>query len=544
MVHPTRDRASRPRRAIRLALLGIALGVAPSGAAAQDSTAADTAAPVEVAPGSPRAALEQYLSQSRAGRFDEAARYLELPAARAAEGPELARQLKAVLDRHLWVDMERISPLATGDTNDDLPRNMEQVGIIDGGAGAGRPVRLVRTAGGDPEWRFSRATVDLIPAWYASLGDRWLLENLPPVLLRPGPADILWWQWIALPLIAFIAVIFGKVAGRIVQAIAVRLTARTTFTWDDVIISRLSGPLSAALALAAAAALLPFLGLYAPAAAAAFRVVRAGYFVVFFWSLFRLVDVGFHLVGSTPWAMASGTSRALIPLGSRVAKAGVLAIATVAVLSLLGYPVASLVAGLGIGGLALALAAQKTVENLFGAFSLGVDQPFRVGDFVKVEDFVATVESVGLRSTRFRTLDRTLVSIPNGKLADSRLESFSARDRMRLHTIIGLVYETTEAQMREVLAGFEQVLKSHPKIWTEAMVVRFREFGASSLDIEVMAWFETPEFSEFQLFRQEVLLGFMGVVEKAGSSFAFPTRTVHLVADGAIPVALPPADPR
>jgi MscS family membrane protein len=390
-------------------------------------------------------------------------------------------------------------------------------------------VRLTRNPGGDPAWRFSPATVELIPVWYATLSDRWMLEHLPEALLRPGPFDVLWWQWAALPIVILIAVLVGSIAGRLVQAIAVRLTARTAFTWDDVVIGRLSGPLSAALGLAVAAALLPFLGLYPPAAAAAFRVVRVGYFLVFFWSLFRLVDVGFHLLGATPWANASPTSRALLPLGSRIAKVGVFAIATVAVLSMLGYPVASLVAGLGIGGLALALAAQKTVENLFGAFSLGVDQPFRVGDFVRIQDFVGTVEAIGLRSTRFRTLDRTIVTIPNGQLADGRLESFTARDRIRLHAIIGLVYETTEVQMREVLAGFEDVLRKHPSIWNEAMVVRFREFAASSLDIEVMAWFETQVFSEFQLYRQEVLLGFMGVVERAGTSIAFPTRTVHLV---------------
>jgi len=362
-----------------------------------------------------------------------------------------------------------------------------------------------------------------------------MLEHLPPILLRPGPGDVLWWQWIALPLLVAAAVIFGRVAGRIVRGIALRIATRTSITWDDVVVGRLAGPVSAALGLAAAAAMLGLLGLYAPAEALAFRLVRAGYFVIFFWSVFRLIDVAFHLLKSTPWAVASTTSQSLIPLGSRVAKVAVWAIATVAVLSLLGYPVASLIAGLGIGGLALALAAQKTVENLFGAFSIGVDQPFRVGDFVKVQDFVATVEAIGLRSTRFRTLDRTLVTIPNGPLADSRIECYSARDRMRLHTIIGLVYETTEAQMREVLAGFERVLREHPRIWPDAMVIRFREFAASSLDIEVMCWFQTEVFSEFQEMRQEVLLGFMGVVERAGTSIAFPTRTVHLVSDSPSP---------
>ena len=224
-----------------------------------------------------------------------------------------------------------------------------------------------------------------------------------------------------------------------------------------------------------------------------------------------------------------------MPLGARIGKALVVAMAIVGILSTLGYPVASLVAGLGIGGLAIALAAQKTVENLFGAFSIGVDQPFREGDFVRVDDFVGTVESIGLRSTRFRTLDRTLITLPNGRLADMRLESFAARDRMRLSTVVGLVYETSSAQMRAVLEGFETVLRGHPKIWPDAIVVRFSELASSSLNVDVMAWFRTSDWSEFQLIRQEILLEFMSVVERAGTSFAFPTTTVHLAAhtDGA-----------
>jgi MscS family membrane protein len=221
-------------------------------------------------------------------------------------------------------------------------------------------------------------------------------------------------------------------------------------------------------------------------------------------------------------------SRALVPLGARAAKVVLLAIAIIAALSLFGYPVASLVAGLGIGGLALALAAQKTVENLFGAFSIGVDQPFREGDFVRIDDFVGTVEAIGLRSTRFRTLDRTIISIPNGRLAEMRLESFSERDRLRLAAVVGLVYETSASQLRATLSGFEAVLRAHPMIWPDAVVVRFREFAASSLDIEIMAWFLTTDWGEFQRIREEILLQFMEVVERAGSSFAFPTQTVHI----------------
>lgn len=351
---------------------------------------------------------------------------------------------------------------------------------------------------------------------------------LQVLLDSSGPLGLTWFQWLVLLAVILGSVLFGKLAGRLVRAIVGRLVRRTRSTWDDVLLERLAGPLSAALGLALGAALIPFARLTPEASGVAYRLVRAGYFAVFYWSLFRLVDVGFHLLGESMWAR-SGASRSLIPLGSRVAKVGVFAIAAVAVLSYLGYPVASLIAGLGIGGLALALAAQKTVENLFGAFSIGVDQPFRVGDTVRVEDFLATVERIGLRSTRFRTQDRTIVTIPNGKLADSRIESYSARDRMRFATSVGLVYGTTEAQLREVLDGFQRVLREQPKLWPDSVVVLLRGLGASSLDIEVTAWFQTEEYSEFQAIRQEVLLQFLRVVERAGTSLAFPTQTLHVV---------------
>jgi MscS family membrane protein len=352
-----------------------------------------------------------------------------------------------------------------------------------------------------------------------------------------GPLGLTWFQWLLLLGIVLAGVLFGQVAGKVVRAIAGRIVKRTRSTWDDELLKRLAGPLSAALGLAFGAGLLPFTGIPDNAGDLAYKVIRAGYGFVFFWALLRVVDVGFHVLGESMWAR-SGPSRSLIPLGSRVAKVGIFAIAAVAVLSDLGYPVASLIAGLGIGGLALALAAQKTVENLFGAFAIGVDQPFRVGDSVKVEDFQATVERIGLRSTRFRTLDRTIVTIPNGKLADSRIESYTARDRLRLATTIGLVYGTTESQLRQVLEGIGRVLRNQPKLFPEGMTVLLRGLGASAMEIEVSATFATEDYAEFQAIRQEVLLQILRVVEDAGTALAFPTQTLHV-----IPPAAPVQDP-
>lgn len=517
------------------AVTGLIVGAAaiPRTAEAQaDSSRADTLradASVDVSPGSPRVALERFLTLARGGQYEQAAAYLDLADTVRTQGSSLARRLKAVLDRRLWVDLERLSPLAAGDTIDGLPSGIDQIGSVRGSDGVSVPIRLVRVeTGGETMWRFTRNTVTQIPALYATLGDRWVLEHLPAILLRPGPFEILRWQWLALPILLVVAWLLGAVASRLLRGTIGRAVARTSTEWDDAILARIGAPLAVALTLVAAVALLPWLALLPPAMEASHRVARVGFFLVFFWSIWRLIDVARQVLSHTPWAVRSSSSRALLPLGARVSKVIVLAIAAVAVFSMLGYPAASLVAGLGLGGLAFALAAQKTVENLFGAFSIGVDQPFREGDFVKIEDFVGTVEAVGLRSSRFRTLDRTIITIPNGKLAEMRLESFTARDRLRLATVIGLVYETSAEQMRTVLSEFERVLREQPKIWPDSVVVRLREFAASSLDIEIMAWFQTAEWSEFQLIRQEILLQFMGVVEQAGTSFAFPTQTIHL----------------
>jgi len=167
------------------------------------------------------------------------------------------------------------------------------------------------------------------------------------------------------------------------------------------------------------------------------------------------------------------------------------------------------------------------VENLFGSMAIAVDQPFRVGDLVRVGDFTGTVEDIGLRSTRFRTPDRSLISIPNGALADQKLESLAERDRIRFAATVGLAYGTTRAQMRQVLEGFERVLRSHPRIWSDSVVVAFNQLGANSLDVEIAAWFQVPP-DEFNRCRQDVLLDFMQIVEEAGTTFALPTRTVLL----------------
>jgi MscS family membrane protein len=527
--------------ALALLFVSAAAAQAPSGG---DASEAPGAGPAALAADSPRASLAAYLEECRAGRFEEAARYLSVSGPESSRGPELARRLKAVLDRHLWVDLDEASPLSGGHADDGLPPATDEIGTVPGPQGRPEPVRMIRVASGEQaRWVFSHGAVARIDEWYAGLGDRWIREHLPEPLLRPGPRELLFWQWLALPLLFGAAWSAGRLLAWATRSLLGRIVGRTRTTWDDALLVRLGDPLVLAWTLGVAYLLLPWLGLSPPARGFLHATLNAGVVVTFFWLLWRSVDVAGGALTASRWGSQSAAARSVLSISVRMGKVVVLSMGLVAGLAQLGYPVASLLAGLGLGGLALALAAQKTVENLFGSISLAVDQPFRIGDFVRIEDFVGTVEAIGLRSTRFRTLDRTLISIPNGRLADMRLESYTARDRMRLACTIGLVYGASAAQMRDVLAGLERVLREHPRIWPDAVVVRFKEFAASSLDIEVMAWFQTPDWSEFQLIRQEVLLRFMEVVERAGTSFAFPTRTLHVVG-GSGPVAHGEGDAR
>lgn len=503
---------------------------------AKPETPARTEVPAEpeaeAEPGSPLASLRTFLELCRAGDYEAAAGFLELTKAQAEEGPELARRLEAVLDRRLPLTEATLSPAAVGTRGDDLPRNVDEIGTIALDDGTAEPVMMVRRFQPEPRWIFGKATVARIDVWYAQLENYWLLAHLPPSLLEPGPRGVPWWQWIALPLLLLASGVVGWLFAFVSRLVTVRLLSRL----DHDLLSQLTWPFAVIWALGVVYVSLPLLGLHSRVEGFVLTGLRTAFLVVVFWVLTRLLDLVCGLVMRSAWATTHASAASLVPLAKRIVKVALVAIVVVAVLADLGYPVASMIAGLGIGGLVVALAAQKTVENLFGAFAIGTDQPFRQGDYVRIEGAEGTVESIGLRSTRIRTLDRTLVTVPNGKLADMRIESLSARDRMRLACTVGLVYDTTTAQLRAAIDGMKAVLLGHPKIWTDTVIVRLSALGASSLDIEVMAWFQTADVNEFGDIQQEVLIGLLEAVQATGTDLAFPTQTVRLTGLAPLPV--------
>ena len=260
-------------------------------------------------------------------------------------------------------------------------------------------------------------------------------------------------------------------------------------------------------------------------------VMTAIFYLAGAWLAWRFAPVAAEALIASPQIAPESLDANLIRLAARllgiVGGASIIAIGADRV----GVPVYGIVAGLGVGGLAIALAAQPTVENLIGGLSLFADRPVRVGDQCMFGDGFGTVESIGIRSARIRGLDRTLTTIPNAALAKMAIVNYTARDRMLLKTTVGLRYETTAEQLRYVLAKLRELLLAHPRIHPEPARARFVGFGDSSLDISIHAYALTNDWAEFFKIREDVFLRIIDIVEESGTSIAFPSQTLYLGRD-------------
>lgn len=222
-----------------------------------------------------------------------------------------------------------------------------------------------------------------------------------------------------------------------------------------------------------------------------------------------------------------GTAGILAP-ARRVVDVIVALIGLMIVLYHFGVNPAAVLGGLGVGGIAVALAAQKTLENMIGGVSLIMDEALRVGDFFKVGDTIGTIEAVGLRSTRVRTLDRSVVNIPNGLMATMALENFSARDNFWLRHLVGIGYDTTPSVLTRVLDDVRRLLEADRRILPASARVRFLRFGQSSLELEIFAYVLAREWSHFLEIQEELLMRIREIIATDGAVIAYPVQTVYL----------------
>lgn len=528
------------RRPFRFPLFFAIVAVAPilSAQGLLRAAPAQTAAAqaVVVDSGSPRAALRSFGEAVRANDPGRAAAFLDLTLVEDRDrGPELARRLSVLLDSRLHLDVEQVSADAAGDLTDDLARDREELGRLTGAEGRVVSVAMTRRErDGALRWIFSASTVAAVDELFAALPDAWVREHLPETLRRSGPLGLQWWQWLALVTLIPLAVVVGLLLAPPAQALLKRLVSRTRTEFDDALVASARGPIVLLIGVATSAMLLRWIALPGAAERVVRELQQAFAVVAVFWILLRVIGVLQAAMPSAEWTRSHPALRSLIPLGARIARLLVFLAGLLTVIASFGYPIATILAGLGIGGIAVALGAQKSLEHFFGSVSIGIDQPFRVGDWVSVDGVEGDVEAIGLRSTRIRTLDRTVVSIPNGRLADMRAENYGERDRIRFRAEVGLEYSTTAAQVVAVRDGIEALLRAHPLTWPERVEVRLFRFAPSSIDIEAFCWVLTRDINDFRRVREEHLLGIMRIVEQAGASFAFPTQTVHVkrTADG------------
>ena len=248
------------------------------------------------------------------------------------------------------------------------------------------------------------------------------------------------------------------------------------------------------------------------------------------WLAVRLVDFVVSRMIRRPGTRWMGSPLALLQHGARAIKLVVMVGAILFWLDNIGLQVTALLAGLSIGGIAIALASQKTLENIFGAVMLFSSQPVRVGDVCQFGDVVGTVEDIGLRATRIRTLDRTVVSVPNAEFVNLHLNNYSERDRFWFHPTIQLRYETTPDQLRCVLTEMRGMFHAHPNIAPDPLRVRFTGFGEYALNIEVFAYIErVTDYAESLAVAEDLNLRLMDIVAAAGTELAFPSQVSYQI---------------
>ena len=359
--------------------------------------------------------------------------------------------------------------------------------------------------------------------------------RLPGVLFDVGFMGVELWQWIGLVVLGVLAWIGAWVIAGIARRLLQPLVRNTETLLDDTIVAAVHLPAGGLIAIGLFVTGSSALGLPDAADPVLAKIEITLVVVVATWILVRLVNILADVVKGRLEASDRRAAVAVVPLGARTLKAFFVVVSGLALLQNVGFNVTGLIAGLGVGGLAVALAAQKTIANLFGGVSIIADQPVRVGDFCRYGDGqVGTVEEIGIRSTRLRSLDRTLVTVPNSDFSELRLENFAMRDRIRLNTTIGLRYETSPDQLRHVLAGLRKMLIAHPRVFEELRRVRFVGFGASSLDVEIFTYITTKDWNEFLGIREDIQLRIMDIVTASGTGFAFPSQTLYLGRDSGL----------
>jgi MscS family membrane protein len=385
---------------------------------------------------------------------------------------------------------------------------------------AGAPLALAAQEGSG--FRFGSGTPVHIPEDFAvqvGAAQPWLLNEVVGIAL---------WRWLGFFVTFGVLFVLRRGARWLMRLALRRIGAQVSPEGARQVLEALDRPVGVLLFAFVAWMASIWLALDLETAAFVYQLWRIAAIAAVGWAVMRSTDL---LVGGLAnLATRSQTSldEHLVPLVGRIVRIAVAGLIVVLVVQELGYNVGGFLAGLGIGGLAFALAAQDTLANWFGAATMYSDRPFEIGDWIKTGDIEGTVQDIGLRSTRIRTFTRTEISVPNKTLAAASIENLSRMDARRVRFTLGLTYSTSAAQIADVVRDLRALLAEHEGVERETSIVRFTDFGASSLDIVVVYFTTDTTFDGHLAVRETVGLEVMRILERNGVDVAFPSQSIYL----------------
>ena len=480
----------------------------------------------EFDPGIPRNAYKGFIAACKERDFEGAAEYLDLRylprGLDSTKGPDLARKLYIIFTRKIWIDVAHLSDRPEGHQDDGLPPFRDRLGGIETDQKKyDLYLQQVKDDKGKTIWKISNRTVMLIPELYARFGHGIVEDKLPLWVFDFQIWGIYVWEWIALAI--------GAIGSLILVFVITSPIIFLLRRWDTALPRQLIRMFSTPVRLLLFSLFIaywlvlinPSFTVQALAHAGTLRLIALA------WFLMRVSDFTLDVVVGHLNRLGKAPSQVLIPVFGTAIKIIIIVFAVLFWLDNLGFKVTAVLAGLGIGGLAVALAAQKSLENVFGALTLYTSKPVRIGDFCRFGDRVGTIEEIGLRSTLVRTLDDTIVSVPNGEFSNLQLENFTRRRKIWYHPRIRLRYDTTPDQLRYILVEVRKVLYGHPKVLPDLARIRFVDFGESSLDLDIFAYIDVTDYGESLEVAEDLNLRIMSLIHKAGAGFALP-QTLYM----------------
>jgi MscS family membrane protein len=436
---------------------------------------------------------------------------------------QLSIKLKQVLDgKGLFVDLNRL-PLNSMHV-DSLTN--EQIYFIS------RDEPLIYVERIDGKWRYSRTTLAAIPDLHKSvypLGTQFVTYFHAP-FWQVKLLSMTLWKWLGLFLLSFLAWLFARIISFVTKGIVRNFISRKVEmnAIVDKAIMRLSRIFSILIGIQFFLYLVPMIQLSPLQNAYVIKVLSILSFFLIILILRNIAAILFQYFDKAAKKTENTLDDQLLPVVEKLVSIIIWAFGIVYVLDYMDVNVTALLAGISIGGLALALAAQDTVKNFFGSIMIFLDRPFQIGDWIHFKGVDGTVEEVGIRSTRIRTFANSLTYVPNALLADSIVDNMGLRVYRRFNTDIGITYDTQPEIIEKFVLGIREIIKMHPTTRKDYFEVHLNSFGASSINILIYMFFEAPSWTDELKGKHEVLYAIIKLADNLGVRFAFPTQTLHI----------------